>query len=160
MRILAVVVFFFFSCQTSDRQESLSQVSKLQETPVPKKLQDDLTAADSAAILLFDKPADPRFFKYVSVPDISSIVSIVDDFLEKNAFQDMQTCKSNGKIYWYGEGDRVSTVYLCFKDSCPSFAVIQNGEKRYFMMSRTSVSLLTEMLRHAKRPQSSANTQK
>lgn len=160
MRILAVVVILFFSCQTSDRQKPLSQAPKVQETPVPKKWQDHLKASDSAVILLFDKPADPRFFKYVSVTDISSIENIVDDLDDQHVFQDNQTCKSNGKIYWYGEGDRVFTVYLCFKDSCSSFAVIQNGEKRYFIMSGSSASLLTAMLRHAKRPQSNDNFQK
>jgi hypothetical protein len=160
MRILAVIVFFFFSCQTSDRKKALVPAPIMQQMPEPKKWQDELKASDSAAILLFDKPADPRFFKYVSVTDISSIVNIVNDLDDQNVFQDNQTCKSNGKIYWYGEGDRVFTVYFCFKKSCPSFAVIQNGQKRYFMMSGTSAFLLTEMLRHATRPQSTVNTQK
>ncbi len=160
MRILTVIVLFFFSCQTSDRQKPLAPAPMMQQTPEPKKWQDELKASDSAAILLFDKPADPRFFKYVSVTDISSIENIVDDLDDQHVFQDNQTCKSNGKIYWYGEGDRVFTVYLCFKDSCPSFSVIQNGEKRYFMMSKTSASLFTEMLRYAKRPRSTVNTQK
>ncbi len=110
---------------------------------------DQISLADSAACIYYDKPSNPRFFKVTKVRDIGLLKTVIAD-VNSGSISVSANCKTLGKFYFYGKGDIVDIVYFSNADSCMSFSFIKNGEKYYARMGEKSQQLIDSLKLFAK----------
>lgn len=109
------------------------------------------TTIDSAAVLYYNTPNNPRFFRYVKVKEPGSLSPVISD-VNKRVIRNRDDCATQGKIYFYGKEGAVYVVYFCDTDDCMTFSFIITGEKYFVKMSESSARLLKELKPEAKEP--------
>lgn len=102
---------------------------------------DQINAADSAVIIYYKTPANPRFYRVVKLLDLDVLQPMIADVNSANTASN-NNCPSLGKLYFYGKGDIVDVVYFSNADSCKSFSFIKNGEKYTTRMGKKSQQLI------------------
>lgn len=144
-----LLISFFHSCKSRDGKKS-EDLASSQYTPiVPKGMMDQINAADSAVVIYYKKPANPRFYRVLKVLDIQLLKPIIAD-VNNTPIASNNNCPSLGKLYFYGKGDVVDVVYFSNADSCISFSFIKNGEKYFTRMGKQSQKLIDSINAHAK----------
>jgi len=110
---------------------------------------DQINFADSAAIIYYKTPANPRFYRVFKILDLAVLQPIIADVNSANIAAN-NNCPSLGKLYFYGKGDVVDVVYFSNADSCISFSFIKNGEKYFTQMGKRSQQLIDSINAYAK----------
>ena len=118
--------------------------------PAQKNLLPELTSCDSAAIMYYHKPGNPRFFNMTKLFDKTSLSLIAADINGKIIASD--TCATQGKIYYYGKGDAVYIAYFTRANECMTFSFIKTGEKYFVKMGDEVKKLLDELQQKAVEP--------
>jgi len=148
--IITVALFFCFSsCIRGDRKHEAQKLDQTYEPVKPKGMMDQISLADSAACIYYDKPSNPRFFKVTKVRDIGLLKTVIAD-VNSGSISVSANCKTLGKFYFYGKGDIVDIVYFSNAGSCMSFSFIKNGEKYYARMGEKSQQLIDSLKLFAK----------
>ena len=111
----------------------------------------EMNSCDSAVIIYYHTPGNPRFFYMVKLKDKESLSVIAADANGK-VIKSKDTCTSQGKIYFYGKGDAVYVTYFTRTDECRTFSFIKTGEKYFTRMSSESKELLDKLQKDAKEP--------
>jgi hypothetical protein len=114
-----------------------------------KGLMEEVRLSDSAVVMFYKTPGNPRFFSYCKIKNISELFSIVDD-INKPLSDSMKGCSTNGKIYFYGKADVVYPVYFTSDNACSGFSFIKTGEKYFTKMSIGSKAILDSLKHKAK----------
>ena len=109
---------------------------------------DQLNDADSAVVIYYKKPANPRFYMVLKVLDLQLLQPIIKDVNSAHIASN-NNCPSLGKLYFYGKGDIVDVVYFSNADSCNSFSFIKNGEKYFTRMGLPSKRLIDSLRDYA-----------
>jgi hypothetical protein len=144
-----LLVSFLYSCKNRD-EKSPEDLASSHYTPiVPKGMMDQINAADSAVVIYYKKPANPRFYRVLKVLDIQLLKPIIAD-VNSTPIASNNNCLSLGKLYFYGKGDVVDVVYFSNADSCISFSFIKNGEKYFTRMGKRSQQLIDSINAYAK----------
>ncbi|MFM2231440.1 MAG: hypothetical protein RJB31_141 [Bacteroidota bacterium] len=144
-----LLISFLHSCKSRNEKKS-EDLPSSQYTPiVPKGMMDQINAADSAVIIYYKKPANPRFYRVLKVLDIQLLKPIIEDVNSAHITSN-NNCPSLGKLYFYGKGDVVDVVYFSNADSCISFSFIKNGEKYFTRMGKQSQQLIDSINAYAK----------
>ena len=116
--------------------------TSVEYTPIVSKgMMDQINAADSAVVIYYKKPANPRFYRVFKILDLNLLQPIVSD-VNSVLVEQKSDCPSLGKLYFYGKGDAVDVVYFSNADSCNSFSFIKNGEKYVTRMGERSQQLI------------------
>lgn len=118
---------------------------------VKKNMMPEMNSCDSAVIMYYHTPGNPRFFDMVKLKDKESLSVIASDANGK-VIKSKDTCTSQGKIYFYGKGDAVYVTYFTRMDDCRTFSFIKTGEKYFTNMSSSAKELLDTLQRQAKEP--------
>jgi len=140
---------FLSSCSYRDDNKK-DNLAPGNYTPiVPKGMMDQINAADSAVVIYYKKPANPRFYRVLKVLDIQLLKPIIAD-VNSTPIVSNNNCPSLGKLYFYGKGDIVDVVYFSTADSCKSFSFIKNGEKYFTQMGKRSQQLIDSINVYAK----------
>ena len=135
--VIAIIgLIGFISCQDDTKRELM------------KELQ---TTIDSATVLYYDTANNPRFFKYVKVPEVKFLSPVISD-VNKRVINKRDDCATQGKIYFYGKAGAVHIVYFSDSGDCMTFSFIITGEKYFVKMSESSGMLLKELKHKAKEP--------
>ncbi len=129
------------SCKSREEKKSEDLASKHYTPMVPKGMMDQINTADSAVVIYYKKPANPRFYRVLKVLDLQLLKPIIDDVNSAQVASN-SNCPSLGKLYFYGKGDVVDVVYFSNADSCKSFSFIKNGEKYFTRMGERSQQLI------------------
>ena len=116
-----------------------------------KNMMPEMNSCDSAVIMYYHTPGNPRFFNMVKLKDKESLSVIAADANGK-VIKSKDTCTSQGKIYFYGKGDAVYVTYFTRTDECRTFSFIKTGEKYFTSMSSKAKELLDTLQRLAKEP--------
>ena len=116
-----------------------------------KNMMPEMNSCDSAVIMYYHTPGNPRFFYMVKLKDKESLSVIAADANGK-VIKSKDTCTSQGKIYFYGKGDAVYVTYFTRTDECRTFSFIKTGEKYFTSMSSKAKELLDTLQRLAKEP--------
>lgn len=116
-----------------------------------KNMMPEMNSCDSAVIMYYHTPGNPRFFNMVKIKDKESLSVIAADANSK-VIKSKDTCTSQGKIYFYGKGDAVYVTYFSRTDECRTFSFIKTGEKYFTSMSSKAKELLDTLQRLAKEP--------
>jgi hypothetical protein len=144
-----LLVSFLYSCKNRDEKKS-EDLASSQYTPIVSKgMMDQINAADSAVVIYYIKPANPRFYRVSKVLDLQLLKPIIADVNSKPIASN-NNCPSLGKLYFYGKGDVVDVVYFSNADSCISFSFIKNGEKYFTRMGKRSQQLIDSINAYAK----------
>jgi len=140
---------FLFSCRNRDENKK-DIVTPGNYTPIVSKgMMDQINFADSAAIIYYKTPANPRFYRVFKILDLAVLQPIIADVNSANIAAN-NNCPSLGKLYFYGKGDVVDVVYFSNADSCISFSFIKNGEKYFTQMGKRSQQLIDSINAYAK----------
>lgn len=109
-----------------------------------KGLLEEINTADSATVMYYHTPGDPRFFNMTRVKNMDSLGSISKEVNLKPIVA-KDSCVTQGKIYFYGKGGAVYPVYFSRKEDCMTLSFIKTGVKYFTNMSPESKKMLDEM---------------
>ena len=126
----------------------LSSVALACKDPAKNNMLPELAGCDSAAVMYYHKPGNPRFFNMTKLFDKTSLSLITADINGKIIAGD--TCATQGKIYYYGKGDAVYIAYFTRAKECMTFSFIKTGEKYFVKMSDEVKKLLDDLQKQAK----------
>ena len=159
--------FFFFAlmimgCQANNsNDQSASSKSQTKNLSIATSILKDI---DSLQILYYDDPNGDslrysRFYRFISLSD-----SITINQLQKNLSQPFETlpgkkdCRSDGKIYAYGQSEVVKTIYFnTTKSNCKYLYYIQNGSFIYFKLDEALKVILINYKKNAIAPQATSS---
>ncbi len=160
--VMKILIFYFYtlilfisSCQEINSRVEKKSVEKINDANATKNaiinrgLMEDVRISDSAVVMFYKTPGNPRFFSYCKIPNISVLLSIVDD-INKPLSDSIRGCATSGKIYFYGKGDVVIPIYFSNDKICSTFSFIKTGEKYYTKMSIASKKILDSLKLEAK----------
>ncbi len=137
---IAIVYFLILGCKEQSRKNQLPE----------------LETCDSAAVMYYNTPGNPRFFNMTKVYD-KKILSVIAEDVNGRVIKSKDTCTTQGKIYYYGKGDAVYSVYFSRLKDCMTISFIKTGEKYFVSMSDATKKLLEELQATAKEPGSENN---
>lgn len=112
-------------------------------------LMPELATCDSAAVMYYTTPGDPRWFSLTKVYDKTSLAEIAKSVNAKTV-TGKDSCISEGKIYFYGKGDAVYPVYFSRAAGCLTLSFIKTGEKYFTGMNDEVKKLLAQWQAEAK----------
>ena len=119
-------------------------VAGCNETNVKKNMLPALAESDSAVVMYYHSPGDPRFFNMIKLSDKNPLTTITDD-VNKNVITPKDTCTTQGKVYFYGKAGAVETVYFSRNKDCMTLSFIKTGEKYFTRMSDETKKLLNSL---------------
>jgi hypothetical protein len=114
-----------------------------------KGLMPELANCDSAVVLYYHTPGDPRFFNMTKVKKMDSLSGVIKNVNSKT-IKPKDSCITQGKIYFYGKGEVVYPVYFSRKEDCMTFSFIITGKKYFSSMSKSSRDILNELEKRVK----------
>ncbi|MDZ4794289.1 MAG: hypothetical protein SGI83_08445 [Bacteroidota bacterium] len=103
-----------------------------------------LASSDSAVVMYYHSPGDPRFFNMVKLRNKNPLTTVTDD-VNKRIISAKDTCTTQGKIYFYGKAGAVETVYFSRNTDCLTLSFIKTGEKYFTQMSEQTKGLLDSL---------------
>ena len=106
---------------------------------------------DSATIMYYKTPGNPRFFSMTKVRDMDSLAVITKDVNGK-LITGKDSCITLGKIFFYGKGEAVYPVYFSGDNTCMTLSFIKTGEKYFTKMSDETKKILDRYQLSAKEP--------
>jgi hypothetical protein len=110
----------YFSCRT---------------VTIKRKMYPQLYKADSAYLMYYNTPGNPRFFKLVKLYDTLAFRPLVDN-VNGNIIDSSSGCTTEGKLYFYEGVNAVHTVYFSRQENCQSLYFITGGNKYFTNMNR------------------------
>ena len=131
---ITVLSLIFFSCNSSNGG-----------------LMPQLKTTDSAAVIYYDTPGNPRFYTFTKVSGMEHMSPVIKD-ANRKTIDGMEDCISHGKIYFYSDKGAVYVIYFGDMKECMTLSFIINGEKYFSRMSNESKKLLDEYRLKAKPP--------
>lgn len=154
---MKILIFYFYplilittSCQEISSRVEKKSVEKINDSNATKSaiinrgLMEDVRVSDSAVVMFYKTPGNPRFFSYCKIPKTSVLLSVVND-INKPLSDSIRGCTTSGKIYFYGKGDVVIPIYFSNDKICSTFSFIKTGEKYYTKMSMASKKILDSL---------------
>lgn len=116
-----------------------------------KNLQPEIATTDSAVVMYYHTPGNPKFFDMIKVYD-KKIISSINKNVNDKVVQPKDTCTTQGKIYFFGQKGAVYVVYFSRLDDCMTLSFIKTGEKYFISMNRTTKDILDALQKNAKEP--------
>ena len=149
------IAIFFFACkeQPSIRKNNID-VSALDNVALQDSLQlvegkmKEVFNADSAVVLYYKTPGNPRFFSYTKVTNMLLLKGLMRN-VNESISDSTKGCVTNGKIYFYDNTEAVYTVYFSNSDSCSTLSYIKTGEKFFTKMNAPVKELIDSLYKHA-----------
>jgi len=88
----------------------------------------ELSLCDSAVVMFYDTPGNPRFFKMTKVYDKGKLTAIANAANQPATITE-RSCNTQGKIYYYGSKGEVFVLYFTYDAACKSLSFIKTGQK-------------------------------
>lgn len=142
--LIVAAVFIIYACKTKTVKDA--EPAKLAETE--KKLMPEIAACDSAAVMYYHTPGNPRFFSMTKVYDKGSIEAFSTQ-VNGSLITGKDSCVTEGKIYFYGKGDAVHVVYFSRVKECMTLSFIKTGVKYFTRMEDNTKQLLEQWQKKA-----------
>ena len=109
-----------------------------------KNLLPSLAESDSAIVMYYHTPGNPRFFNMTKVYD-KAFITRFSEAVNKKTTEVKENCTTQGKIYFYGKKGAVETIYFSRADSCMTLSFIKTGEKYFVKLSKELKLSLDEL---------------
>ncbi len=140
-RLVSLIVVWFYLLVTGCKDQSRNS------------LMPELAACDSATVMYYHTPGNPRSFNMVKVYDKTIITTIAKNVNDR-LIAGKDSCVTRGKIYCYGKGDAVYVIYFTSEPDCRTLSFIKTGEKYFVRMNESSKKMLDDLQNKAKEPES------
>ncbi len=127
--VIICVAFLFTACK--EKTVKINMLPALQQS-------------DSAVVMYYHTPGNPRFFNMIKVRDRMVLSSVIEDANDE-VITAKDTCTTQGKIYFYGKAGAVETVYFSRNRECMTLSFIRTGEKYFTNMSKQTRELLDSL---------------
>ena len=111
-------------------------------------LMPEVKTCDSAIVMYYHTPGNPRFFNITRVKDMALLEPVTDD-VNRKVIPPKDSCTTQGKIYFYGKGGAVYPVYFSRNSDCLTLSFIKTGVKYYTRMGSASNNLLNQLEQQA-----------
>lgn len=92
-----------------------------------------LSTSDSAVVLYYMDPGEPRFYRISKVYN-TGFIDQMATAINRRAVKRKLACLTEGKIHFYRSGGAVETIYFSRVDSCRYLSFIKTGEKYVLRM--------------------------
>ena len=150
--VIISVCFSLVACQSSDTPDSTENQTSTVKTELTTTSQPagtpnlftELSDCDSAVVMYYKTPGNPRFFQMVKVYDAELLRSLASN-ANLPALKTGTDCSSEGKIYYYGDRGAVYVLYFANSDTCKRLSFIKTGEKYGLELSPRSSQLLDSL---------------
>lgn len=151
------IVTLLLACQASENKDTAPASELVIETglsvePVLKKI-------DSIQLLYFKNPFGDsirytRFYTYYNTNDTMLIAVLLDELNKSfTVFTEDRKCRSNGKMFLYGKGREIKTIYFAIQENdCSYLYYIKNGLFYYFTINDKTKKILTALKAKTKEP--------
>ena len=116
--------------------------------PGKKNMLPSLSESDSAIVMYYHTPGNPRFFNMTKVYD-KAFITRFSEIVNKKTTEVKENCTTQGKIYFYGKKGAVETIYFSRADSCMTLYFIKTGEKYFVKMNKQLKLSLDELEKKA-----------
>lgn len=113
-----------------------------------KNLLPALAESDSAIVMYYHTPGNPRFFNMTKVYD-KTFINQFSEAVNKKTIAAKENCTTQGKIYFYGKKGAVETIYFSRADSCMTLSFIKTGEKYFVQLNKALKRTLDELEKKA-----------
>ncbi|MBM3915279.1 MAG: hypothetical protein FJ348_04465 [Sphingomonadales bacterium] len=114
------------------------------QAPGTPNMLTELSACDSAVVMYYKTPGNPRFFQMVKVYKPELLTSLAAN-ANQPALAGLNECTSEGKIYYYGYRGEVLVLYFTVADSCKRLSFIKTGEKYGVKLSPRNATILDSL---------------
>jgi hypothetical protein len=114
-----------------------------------RNLMPEIAGCDSAVVMYYQTPGNPRFFSMTKLYD-KTLFAGIDKAVNGKTISGKDSCVTEGKIYFYGKGDAVYPVYFSREKDCMTLSFINTGEKYYTRMGDDVNKQLVEWKKSAK----------
>lgn len=157
-------ILFMVSCENGNQphKDVTVEAAAQKVTDSLKTLSDietTLVAADSLQILYYDDPEGDslrysRFFHYTISTDSLTINTMKEEFRQSPEIRNaLRNCRAEGKIYLYGKGKELKTVYFSTKPgACGFLYIIKNGNFYYVSLGKSFKDILETERKESVKP--------
>lgn len=129
--------FLAFGC-------GLFTIMGCKEVTVKIKMLPAIAESDSAVVMYYHIPGEPRFFNMINVRGKNMLPSIASDVNDR-VIDAKNSCTTQGKVYFYGKGGAVEVVYFSREEDCMTLSFMKTGEKYFTKMSKDSKRVLDSL---------------
>lgn len=133
MKVTSLVFVFFCVIAGSCKQKTV----RINMLPA-------LADSDSAVVMYYHIPGEPRFFNMIKVKGKNQLPVITTDVNDR-VIKAKDTCTTQGKIYFYGKAGAVETIYFSRNNDCMTLSFIKTGQKYFTKMSDKTKVLLDSL---------------
>lgn len=133
--VVMPVLFLLIACQPSGTPNLLSE----------------LNSCDSAVVMYYKTPGNPRFFQMVKVYKPELLSSLATN-ANQPALTGLNDCTSEGKMYYYGDRGEVYVLYFATTDSCKRLSFIKTGEKYGVKLTPRNATILDSLKKFSYEP--------
>ena len=111
----------------------------------------ELNSCDSAVVMYYKTPGNPRFFQMVKVYKPELLNSLAAN-ANQPALIGLNDCTSEGKMYYYGDRGEVYVLYFAATDSCKRLSFIKTGEKYGVKLTPRNAIILDSLKKFSYEP--------
>lgn len=111
----------------------------------------ELNSCDSAVVMYYKTPGNPRFFQMVKVYKSELLNSLATN-ANQPALTGLNDCTSEGKMYYYGDRGEVYVLYFATTDSCKRLSFIKTGEKYGVKLTPRNATILDSLKKFSYEP--------
>ena len=133
--VVVPVLFLLIACQPSGTPNLLTE----------------LNSCDSAVVMYYKTPGNPRFFQMVKVYKPELLSSLATN-ANQPALTGLNDCTSEGKMYYYGDRGEVYVLYFATTDSCKRLSFIKTGEKYGVKLTPRNATILDSLKKFSYEP--------
>lgn len=156
MRTFALIILFHFIDYRNNMKSffsSLLILSLLASCGEKGKdnLMPELNAADSAAVVFYTTPGNPRFYTFAKITDTVQLRSFAIR-ANKSAKTMKDDCLTEGKIFFYKGKEEAYPVYFSTSAGCRKMYFIRTGVKYYTPLPSDLENYLLELKKTAREP--------
>jgi len=116
-----------------------------------RNLQPAIAGCDSATVMYYHTPGNPRFFNMTKVYDKGSI-EVLSKAINGKVIKPKDTCTTQGKIYFYADKGAIYVTYFSRLDDCMTLSFMETGEKYFTKMTKGIRDSLNKWETKAKEP--------
>ena len=172
LSLLVLCSVVFVACQESPQTATQSvpltpAIDPRKDAQLLFQVDSLLPRVDSLVLVYFDDPFGPdslrypRFYSQYSLTQKDSIQSFIQPMNEAvKAVEVKRDCRIEGKIWCYGSGKMIQTIYWSSHPSgCRFQYLIRDGLFYYFSLTDQQLSSLNQWKKQASKPSATSVTQ-
>lgn len=119
-------------------------ITSCKEVTVKIKMLPPISDSDSAVVMYYHLPGEPRFFNMIKVKGERPLPTVASDVNDR-VIPPKEDCKTQGKIFFYGKGGAVDVVYFSRLQECMTLSFIKTGEKYFTAMTGRTKKVLDSL---------------